>query len=710
MAGERTQPTTGSRTASLVLIALGVVLTGTFSTVLWSWQNQERQRDFQRVAHERVQAFRKSVESSLEAHENVCALYRTLGATDSTAFRAFVQPILAAHPSMAALEWVPRIAGPDLAAFEQEVRRTAHPDFGVYERDATGGRVAVGVRSEYFPVHYVEPLERNRVALGFDLGSNPARLETLNRARNLGVTAATGRIELVQDEAKGDYGFVAFCPARQDPAGFILGVFNIGEIVRESLPRTYLEGGEDIELHVFDASAPPKETRLYPKARPEEATAQVGGRPRLIETVDVSGRQWQVLCVPREGSAWRSTLWAPWLSLFGGLFLTVLVRSYVGTTSRRAAETERLIGERTLDLSLANQALRIENSERTRLEEELRDSYRAAEETVALRTRQLELRNRLLRDTFGLFMDDEVVTRLLQEPESAKLGGERRRISVLACDLRGFSALSETVDPEQLLSYLNHYFETMVTIILQYRGTIVDFVGDAVLVMFGAPVADRDDAVRACSCAIAMQMAMRTLNEENLSAGLSELEMGIGISTGDAVVGYVGSTRRRKYAAVGSVVNLASRIESFTTGAQVLIDEDTLQVAGSVLELGQRLEREAKGYERPIVMHELVALGALRVPADWPDLVPLAEPLLCRCTVLEGKGLGSLRFEARLVARSRRGAELAHDQAIEPFVDLKLEVLDADGRGVESVVGKIVGVDPAARRSTLRFTSVTTKT
>lgn len=711
-------PFSGSRTASFGLIALGVVLSGTFSGILWSWQDQERQRDFQRVAHERAQAFRKSVESSLEALENVCALYRTLGATDWQSFRSFVRPILATHPSMSALEWVPRIPRADLETFEREVRGLGHPDFRVYERGPQGNHVAVGLRSEYFPVYYVEPLEKNRTALGFDLGSNPARLETLNRARNLGVTAATGRIQLVQDVQKGDYGFVGFCPVRNDLTerehwnrreGLIVGVFNIGEILRQSLPQTYLEGSEDLEMHLFDGSAPEAEARLYPGTRTERTTAQVEGTPRLIETIDVLGRQWQVLYVPRAGGRWRSWLWAPWLALFGGLFLTLLLRSYVHTTSRRAVETERLVGERTLELSLANQALRIENTERTRLEQELRDSYRAVEETVALRTRQLELRNRLLRETFGLFMDDEVVAQLLEAPESAKLGGERRRISVLTCDLRGFSALSERLDPEQLLLYLNRYFETMVTIILQYRGTIADFVGDSILVLFGAPIADRDDALRACACAIAMQMAMRSLNEQNEAAALPEVEMGVGICTGEAVVGYVGSSRRRKYAAVGTIVNLASRIESFTTGGQVLIDEATLQVAGTSLELGRHIERHPKGFERSLVMHELVAVGALRVPSDWPELVPPVAPLSANCVVLEGKGLGALRFKARIVGLSRKGAELEHEQPVDPFVDLKLELMVPESQGVGALLGKVIAVDAAAHRSTLRFTSLTSE-
>jgi len=707
--------TSGARATSFILVALGVLLSGIFSGILWSWQNQDRQRDFQRVAHERAQAFRKGVESSLEALDNVCTLYRSLGSTDWASFRAFVQPILARHSSMAAIAWVPRIASADLQAFEREVRENGYADFRVYERDAEGNPVAAGARSEYFPVYYLEPFERNRVAFGFDLGSDAARRETLNQARNLGVTAATGRIQLVTDGAEEDYGFIVLCPIRgslpEQPGvtrrdGFIEGVFNIGEILRRSLPQTYLEGGEDIEVHVFDTSAPEAEARLYPKRRAETATAKVGGKPRLIETISVSGRQWQVLYVPRDGSQWRSRLWGPWLSLVGGLFLTVLLRGYVGTTSRRAAETERLVGERTLELSLANQALRIENTERTRLEQELRDSYRVAEETVALRTRQLELRNQLLRDTFGLFMDDEVVTRLLDEPESAKLGGERRRITVLLCDLRGFSTLSEKHDPEQLVSQLNHHFETMVTIILQYRGTIADFMGDAILVVFGAPVADRDDALRACACAVAMQMAMRAQHEE---PGMPEMELGIGISTGNAVVGYVGSSRRRKYDAIGSVVNLASRIESFTTGGQILIDEATLQMAGSKLELGRRFEQFAKGFERPVVMHELLALGALRVPDDTLDLVPLADPVGARCAILEGKGLGALRFDASIVALSRRAAELVHDQAMEPLVDLKLELLDAEGGSLGALLGKVVAVDAETRHSTVRFTSPTSE-
>ena len=192
----------------------------------------------------------------------------------------------------------------------------------------------------------------------------------------------------------------------------------------------------------------------------------------------------------------------------------------------------------------------------------------------------LEVRNRFIRAVFGRYLSDEVVAALLASPEGPRLGGEMRTVTLLMSDLRGFTPLTEGLPPEQVLRLLNSYLAAMADVIMAHQGTIDEFVGDAILAIFGAPLAREDDARRAVACAVAMQRAMAELNRRNEAEGLPRLEMGIAVHTGEVIVGNVGSERRTKYGVVGSAVNHAGRIESFTVGGQVLISEATLRAAG----------------------------------------------------------------------------------------------------------------------------------
>ena len=180
---------------------------------------------------------------------------------------------------------------------------------------------------------------------------------------------------------------------------------------------------------------------------------------------------------------------------------------------------------------------------------------------------------------------------------------------MMMTDLRGFTSLSERLPPERVVGLLNRYLATMVSVIKQYQGTIDEFIGDAIFVLFGAPVWQEDDAERAVACAVAMQIAMSSINEQNRKEDLPELEMGIGIHTGQVVVGNIGSAERMKYGVVGSQVNLTSRIQSCTIGGQILVSETTRQEAGRTLKIGQQIEVKAKGVEHPITLSEVLGIG-----------------------------------------------------------------------------------------------------
>ena len=189
------------------------------------------------------------------------------------------------------------------------------------------------------------------------------------------------------------------------------------------------------------------------------------------------------------------------------------------------------------------------------------------------------------------------------------MGGEKRKISMIMTDLRGFTSLSERLPPQRVVALLNRYLTTMVSVIKQYQGTIDEFIGDAIFVLFGAPLWQEDDAQRAVACAVAMQLAMAAINEQNREEDLPEIEMGIGVHTGQVVVGNIGSPERMKYGVVGSHVNLTSRIQSYTTGGQILISEATRQEVGQILRLGKQSEVKAKGIEHPITLFEVFGIG-----------------------------------------------------------------------------------------------------
>ena len=217
----------------------------------------------------------------------------------------------------------------------------------------------------------------------------------------------------------------------------------------------------------------------------------------------------------------------------------------------------------------------------------------------------LETRNEFIRRTFGRYTSNELVERLLETSEGLKLGGESRQVTILMSDLRGFTSLAERLSPEQTVALLNTYLGKMAEVILNYQGFIDEFIGDAILAIFGAPIQREDDASRAVTCAIAMQLAMGAVNDQNRRDGLPEIAMGIGINTGVVVVGNIGSARRAKYGVIGSQVNLTSRIESFTSGGQVFISESTREAVGAAFKIDGQMSVEAKGVERPIRIYDV---------------------------------------------------------------------------------------------------------
>lgn len=222
--------------------------------------------------------------------------------------------------------------------------------------------------------------------------------------------------------------------------------------------------------------------------------------------------------------------------------------------------------------------------------------------------KQLELRNQIIRKVFSFYMSDEVVDTILEAHHRQKLGGYESKITIMFCDLRNFTPLSETIPSEDLVSLLNAYFSKMVPIIEKHQGIVDAFIGDEIMVIFGAPYSSGNDSLRAVSCALEMQKALKRFNNANSKINLPSLEMGIGINTGVAVVGNIGSKKRMQYSAIGSSVNLSSRIQDLSLGGQILISELTYKEVEKDIKINGHLRVKVKGIQSPITIYDVAQL------------------------------------------------------------------------------------------------------
>lgn len=222
---------------------------------------------------------------------------------------------------------------------------------------------------------------------------------------------------------------------------------------------------------------------------------------------------------------------------------------------------------------------------------------------------QLESRNKFLRRVFGKYFSDELLEVILESPEGEFVGGDRKNIAVLMSDLRGFSAKSEELHPDELMTLLNYFFGEMVEIIAKYRGTVIEFMGDGILAVFGAPMKNEAFAESAVAAAVCMQNAMQKVNEFCAQRGNPKLEMGIGIHCGETFVGNVGSEKMMRYNVIGRVVNACSRIESCCTGGQIFISENTLKNLSCEVKIESQASIGAKGIREPLQIYEISGIG-----------------------------------------------------------------------------------------------------
>ena len=211
---------------------------------------------------------------------------------------------------------------------------------------------------------------------------------------------------------------------------------------------------------------------------------------------------------------------------------------------------------------------------------------------------------------FGRFVNPKVVRQLVDEQrELLDEPAQSREVSVLFSDIRGFTTYSESRPPEQVVNMLNRYFARQVDVVFKHNGTVDKFIGDCIMAFWGAPLADSEHAQNAVRAALEMQEIAIQFSREMVAEDV-HFDVGIGIHSGPAVVGFIGSANKTDYTAIGDTVNLASRIEGLTKGvARILVSAQTREACGTALQFVDRGEFKAKGREQPVRLFEPVAAG-----------------------------------------------------------------------------------------------------
>jgi adenylate cyclase len=307
---------------------------------------------------------------------------------------------------------------------------------------------------------------------------------------------------------------------------------------------------------------------------------------------------------------------------------------------------------------------------------ELRDSLKAMEQIKKLNS-QLELRNKLLSATFGRFLSDEIVKELLETPGGLQIGGKKRHITVMMSDLRGFTQMSESLDPTQLIDMLNHYLTVMSDIITEHKGTIIEFLGDGILVIFGAPIANKNHALDSVIAAIKMQKAMPSINKWNLQQGYPSLSMGIGINTGEMIVGNIGSEKHTRYGVIGKHVNLCGRIESYSVGGQVLISPLTKSLINEPLEIANEFEVIPKGIQEPILLSDICGIGGnydIHCPKILEEPKELEKSIDIEFYQIFEKKVSNIPMQGIVKALSKNCAIISTNFELMPFDNFEIRL------------------------------------
>ena len=287
-----------------------------------------------------------------------------------------------------------------------------------------------------------------------------------------------------------------------------------------------------------------------------------------------------------------------------------------------------------------------------------------------------------------------------------------REVTILLTDLRGFTSISEAYPVGVVLDVLNRYLIKMSEIVGRHGGTIDKFMGDSIMVLFGAPSAHEDDVKRALVCAVDMQLAMEEVNQYHKQTGMPELFMGIGINTGTVMAGTLGSDLYSEYTVIGDEVNLASRIEAFSLRGQVLISERTFSRCLAFVTTDDPMDVYVKGKNHPVSLREVLAIPSLKKEVPRQEIrksprVKVKIPFVYQ--VVENKIVMPQAHQGTILDISYHGVLAEVDQELVSHSDIKLALdLSLVGYKAADVYAKILKTRPREGRyvTAIEFTSV----
>ena len=426
-----------------------VIVTGAAGVALSLWgflflQGREQQlleANFRLLARDQVATIEREIQVNLGVLESLRALYSAVPGVNHKEFTSFAQPLLQQHRTIQALEWIPRIPFEERSQYVAQARGH-YPEFEITERQAQGVMVPAGGRSEYFPVYHVAPYKGNEAALGFDLASNPTRLQALDAARASGEPTATARITLVQEDAQ-QFGFLVFSPVYEtaEPMdagnetaslkGFVLAVYRVGDMIEKSL--SYLSE-QPLSLRVEDGSSGLTTDLLF---GPEDSASTPEG-PSYQADVAVADRRWTIRCTATAELLAAYDTTQSWFFLVAALLFTAAAAGYVGVSRNREFRVAELVGARTTELSASKKVAEQRAEELSQANEELEQFAYAASHDLQEPIRTLVSFSTLLRDDVGDDLSPEAATDLDHITVAA------RRMQRLVIDLLALSRASRS--------------------------------------------------------------------------------------------------------------------------------------------------------------------------------------------------------------------------------------------------------------------------
>jgi len=352
---------------SSALIQMVIIISGGVFTAFGSWSFYQFEQksivaSFQEEVNERVVSLHRELALNLEPLYSLSILFNSDEQPSMTQFNREAKRMLNRHENIQALEWIPKVPLAQRITYERR-QQTQLPGFEITERQKQGVMTRAQERAVYYPVYFIEPMAGNEAAIGFDLGSSPARLNTIQKSISSAQPQLSASITLVQEQ-KQQQGFLAFLPIyhgltttdeqrQKNVVGFVLGVYRIGDIfVNSALDNQYL----DIEMELVDESNPAALQTLYSHQSKAGSVAYQGIVYKKL-LPEIWGRQWSITAVPTNDymAIRRGVL--PLVVAIAGFLLTCFVTGYVGVISHRTKTIQKIVLEKTFALNEANRAL-----------------------------------------------------------------------------------------------------------------------------------------------------------------------------------------------------------------------------------------------------------------------------------------------------------------------------------------------------------------